>query len=478
MQLPADFTTQMQALLGNERAERLFDGLAEEPVTAVRVNAKYGTMKPVGNATRVPWCDRGWILGRRPNFTFDPLLHAGCYYVQEASSMFLHRVISTYVNRPVAMLDMCAAPGGKTTVAIDALPQGSLVVCNEPIKLRAQILAENIQKWGAAGVMVTNGYPEHFSASSLRFDVVLCDVPCSGEGMFRKDAEAVEGWSRLRVTQCAQLQREIVQTIWGQLRDGGIMVYSTCTFNTLENEENVKWIAEELGAEVLSVPVDEMWQILPSQLPCYDAPVYRFLPGYTQGEGLFMAVLKKHGDAPCVLDPVEGGNRKKEAGKPRRKKRGATSDDRQTESVRQWLKQADGFVLRTTDDEVMALPSLLADYYDLATRQGLRVLSAGVPVARIKGRDLIPHHALALSRELAPCVFPSAEVSYATAVDFLRCEAVALPEGTPKGFVLLTYRGVPLGFCKNIGSRANNLYPREWRIKSTHIPEETTIFQL
>ncbi|MGN0221808.1 MAG: hypothetical protein ACI4BA_06780 [Prevotella sp.] len=478
MQLPVDFTTQMNALLGSERAKRLFDDLAEEPVTAVRVNGKYGSMMPVGTATRVPWCDRGWILEQRPNFTFDPLLHAGCYYVQEASSMFLHRVISTYVSRPVMMLDMCAAPGGKTTVAIDALPQGSLVVCNEPIKLRAQILVENVQKWGAPGVMVTNAYPEHFAASSLRFDVVLCDVPCSGEGMFRKDAEAVAGWSRQRVAQCAQLQRDIVQTIWGQLRDGGIMVYSTCTFNTLENEENVKWIAEELGAEVLPVAVDEAWRILPSLLPHYDAPVYRFLPGYANGEGLFMAVLKKHGNASCAPDSAEDGNWKKKADKTRRQNKAAASDHRQIESVRQWLKHADGFVLRTADEEVMALPLQLADCYDQATRQGLKVLSAGVPVARIKGRDLIPHHALAMSGELASSIFPSVEVSYATAVDFLRCEVMALPESTPKGFVLLTYRGVPLGFCKNIGSRANNLYPREWRIKSTHIPEETTIFQL
>ena len=478
MQLPNEFITQMRTLLGSDRAQRLFDGLSEEPVTAVRVNSKCGGLAPAQTASRVPWCDRGWILEKRPNFTFDPLFHAGCYYVQEASSMFLHRVLSTYVDKPVMMLDMCAAPGGKTTVALDALPQGSMVVCNEPIKLRAQILAENIQKWGASGVMVTNNYPEQFADTPLLFDVILCDVPCSGEGMFRKDAEAVAGWSRQRVTQCAQLQREIVQTIWGQLRDGGMMIYSTCTFNTLENEENVRWIAEELGAEVLSVPVDESWQILPSLLPHYDAPVYRFLPGYTKGEGLFMAVLKKHGEEPCVMDSATVGNMKKESGKARKNKSGVATDSRQEETVKRWLKRSDHFVLRTLGDEVMALPHPLADHYDRAMRRGLKVLSAGVPVARIKGRDLVPHHALALSGEAASDAFPLVAVDYVTAVDFLRCEAVALPEGAPKGFVQLTYRGVPLGYCKNIGSRANNLYPREWRIKSTHIPEETYIFQL
>lgn len=478
MQLPAEFITQMNTLMGEDRAKRLFDGLLEEPITAVRVNGKCSGMFPVSAASRVAWCASGWILEQRPNFTFDPLLHAGCYYVQEASSMFLHRVLSTYVNRPVMMLDMCAAPGGKTTVALDALPQGSMVVCNEPIKLRAQILAENIQKWGASGVMVTNNYPEQFAHSSLLFDVLLCDVPCSGEGMFRKDAEAVAGWSRQRVEQCAQLQREIVQTVWGRLRDGGLMIYSTCTFNTLENEENVRWIAEKLGAEVLAVPVEEAWQIMPSLLPSYKAPVYRFMPGYTKGEGLFMAVLKKHGEAPYVLDAEAERNTKKENGKARKQKATCAIDSKLTEPLTQWLRPAYKCVLRHQEDEVMALPLPLAGSYDMAVKQGLKVLSAGVPVARIKGRDLVPHHALSLSRERALDLFPLVAVDYATAIDFLRCEAVRLPENTPKGFVLLTYRGVPLGFCKNIGNRANNLYPREWRIKSTHIHEEPTIFQL
>lgn len=494
VELPDEFIQYTRNMMGGGLFEAFADALSEAPPVSIRLNPAKCIGRPdaVGE---VAWCRHGYYLADRPNFTFDPLLHAGWYYVQEASSMFLHHVITKYVDRPVAMLDLCAAPGGKSTAALAALPEGSVLVSNEPIRQRAQVLMENIQKWGCPDVIVTNNYPHDYAASGLLFDVVLCDVPCSGEGMFRKDAGSVGEWSWQNVEACSRLQREIVASAWRCLRPGGLLVYSTCTFNIQENEENVRWIATELGADVLPVETEKSWGIRGSLLPGFDEPVCRFIPGCTRGEGLFLAVMRKRSEAAPQEQPLHvstagasqltpaftKGKKKnffRQPGRPDTAKNSKSAPstisldriERAASSLLERVGEA-GFIFRQSAAGVlMALPQQLSSFYDMASLS-LRILSAGVTVGRLKGRDLIPDQALALSTSLRRDAFPRVSVDYGQAVAYLRRESISLPDGAPRGIVLLTYRGAALGFAKNIGSRANNLYPQEWKIKSGYAPD-------
>jgi 16S rRNA C967 or C1407 C5-methylase (RsmB/RsmF family) len=368
--------------MGDDRFNRFLGAFDEEAPVSIRVNP--ATLS-LANGERVPWCAEGYYLEDRPQFTFDPLLHAGCYYVQEASSMFVTHILRQSGDCPQNALDACAAPGGKSTALRSVLPEDCVLVSNEPMGNRAQILLENITKWGAPNCIVTNNYPRDFRKAKLKFDLILCDVPCSGEGMFRKDPNAISEWSVQNVEKCWQLQREIVADAWECLNPGGLFIYSTCTFNTKENEENIKWILENFDAEVLDIPVDPSWNITGSLLEGFNYPVYRFIPGITRGEGLFVCALRKAGSA----EP-----------KPFNAKK---------------------------------LP--------------LKVLEAEFTKGEV-------------------CV----DVDYPEALKYLRGEALVLPADTPKGIVTITYKGQPLGPAKNIGNRANNLYPKAWRIKSTHLP--------
>ena len=399
MQLPADFITQMERMMAPELWHVLRKGLAQEPSVSIRINPSKIDLKEwevVLSDGVVPWCEYGFYLTHRPPFTFDPLLHAGAYYVQESSSMFLHQVLRQYVTEPVVMLDLCAAPGGKSTLARSVLPEGSRLVSNEPIRGRAQVLEENVTKWGYPDHIVTNRYPKDFRKSKQQFDVILTDVPCSGEGLFRKDEGAIAEWSLQKVEQCQRLQREIVSDAWECLAPGGLLIYSTCTFNTLENEENIKWILENFDAEVLPVHTEAEWNIQGSILPDFIAPIYRFIPGMTRGEGLFMAVMRKGGKASPN-------------------------------------------------------PSLFTLHFSLFT---------------------LPPSLFTLHSSLF-----TQEIDYPTALRYLRREAIVLPPDAPLGIVTVSYQGIPLGQCKNIGSRANNLYPKEWRIKSTHTPDYEAILR-
>jgi 16S rRNA C967 or C1407 C5-methylase (RsmB/RsmF family) len=415
MNLPQEFSQYTRQLMGEPLFETFLNGMAGEPPTSIRLNpfkAKGATVE----GESVPWCPTGWYLKERPNFTFDPLLHAGLYYVQEAASMFVSHVLHQLVSQPVVMLDLCAAPGGKSTCAMSALPEGSHLFSNEPLRPRAQILYENILKFGHPAITVTNNYACDYQKVHALFDLILADVPCSGEGMFRKDEGAIGEWSVANVEKCQRLQRDIIRDIWPCLHPGGLLVYSTCTFNAYENEENIAWIARELGAEAVAIDTDERWNItgpLVGQLPAY-----RFIPGKTRGEGLFMAILRKEGDSEGVKES-------------------------------QMQKAA----------------------------KALRMMDGSRPADK-KGKDLIPLQAKALSTQLDPSAYTTVEVSYQEAIGYLRKEALTMPADTPRGEVLLTYQGQPLGFVKNIGNRANNLYPAEWKIKSTHVPENVEIIRL
>ena len=451
--------------MGDELYHQLEQGiLEEEPPVSIRLNPFKCKEGEDAEGEPIPWCSTtGRYLSTRPNFTFDPLLHAGKYYVQEASSMFVDLVIRQLVHHPVMMLDLCAAPGGKSTAVRAALPEGSLLFSNEPMRTRSQILAENIQKFGHPDMIVTNNYPRDYKKSKLQFDVILTDVPCSGEGMFRKDDGAIEEWSLQNVDNCWHLQREIVADIWNCLKPGGILIYSTCTFNAHEDEENIAWICEELGAEPIALQgIEDSWNITGNILKASEIPVFRFLPGKTRGEGIFLAVLRKEGDLESRLNNKDKKDRKRKDKKANKTKAPDMPKD--------WLKDCEVLTAVSKDDATYAIPTTWKEVYDAAD-QHLKVIHAGIKLGTDKGKGLIPDQSLALSTMLNQEAFPQVELSYEDAIRYLRKEAVNLPDGTPKGYVLVTYRQIPLGWEKNIGHRANNLYPQEWKIKSTHVPE-------
>ena len=455
MTLPIDFITRTRELLGQDY-DALEKALEVEPPVSIRMNPyKQVSGVPVSDDP-VPWCATGYYLPVRPSFTFDPLFHAGAYYVQEASSMFLEQVVRSYVKEPVVCLDLCAAPGGKSTHLRTLLPEGSVLVSNEVVRTRANILAENMAKWGHPDVIVTNADPAELGQFTHLFDVILTDVPCSGEGMFRKDPASREEWSAANVRLCADRQRKILADIWNALKPGGILIYSTCTFNTEEDEENVQAIIEQLGAEPLEVPVDPEWNISPALKLAN--PVYRFFPGRTRGEGFFLAALRKSEDG-------EGEVFRKLKDKKMKGKtvpafpRDVESYLRDTSRFRPYWTGAENTILRMQSDEVARLVSLFR-------QQSVRMLSAGIEIGELKGKDLVPAQALALSVELNRNRFPEVEVTQEEAVRYLRKEALVLPSDTPRGFVLLIYRNLPLGFVKNLGNRSNNLYPQEWKIRS------------
>lgn len=465
MNLPQTFIERTRQLLGDETYSKFEEALQTESPVSIRLNRMKCTQSVEGES--VSWASSGTYLETRPTFTFDPLFHAGCYYVQEASSMFVERVLQEYVKEPVVMLDLCAAPGGKSTLCRGILPQGSLLVANEVMRNRSQILAENLIKWGHPEVVVTNNDPADFTELTNLFDVILTDVPCSGEGMFRKDSVAIEEWSLENVDICWKRQRRILTDIWPALKPGGMLIYSTCTFNREEDEDNVEWIARELGAEILSVPVEKAWGIT-GNLTGKNFPVYRFLPHQTKGEGFFLAVLKKHDD---VSDETSRRFLKTSSRLDKKKKGKDAKPLVVPKEAKAWLEDGSDYSLTMKDTHVVAFPKTYENEYALF-QQTLKVIHAGITLGEIKGKDLIPHHSLAMSTALASDVFPKAEVTYEQAISYLRKEGMILDADVSRGYVLLTYKDVPLGFVKNMGNRANNLYPQEWRIRSGYLPEE------
>lgn len=411
--------------MGEGLYSKLISGLAATPPVSIRLNpfkvAKDAYLEDEEQLnglqlTPVPWAKGGYLLSERPSFTLDPLFHAGAYYVQEASSMFLDFIIRQLVKEPVTMLDLCAAPGGKTTCAMAALPEGSILYSNEPIRTRANILAENVMKFGHPDIIVTNNYAKDYAKAKKTFDVILTDVPCSGEGMFRKDPNAINEWSTSNVDSCWKLQRSIVEDIWQCLKPGGILIYSTCTFNAHEDEEIVQWIIDNLGADPIALEgVKEEWNITGALKG--NLPVYRFIPGKTKGEGLFMAVMRKKGE------PTQGST-----------------------------------------------PTTLKKEGKISMKEkGLKVMTHGINPPTQKGKKTIPDISLALSINQKENDYPHVDVDRQTAINYLRREAITLPADTPRGIVTITYKGLGLGFANNIGNRANNLYPQEWRIKTTHV---------
>ncbi|MBO5804855.1 MAG: rRNA cytosine-C5-methyltransferase [Bacteroidales bacterium] len=446
IRIPESFLENICIEFGEPQAGRLSELLNSTSPVTVRVNPmKVGDRQdildlPIDPSVKMEGrSEFGRVLKSRPVFTLDPLFHAGCYYVQEASSMAIESCKEVYaklqedsVDGKVRILDLCAAPGGKSTHLLSIFRDcsGAMLVSNEVIRARATILAENIAKWGAANVVVSNNDPADFGAFAGFFDMVVVDAPCSGEGMFRKDPASRQEWSPEHVDQCAARQRRIVADIWPALRSGGIMLYSTCTFNHWENGDNLNWIASELGGEVLH-----------SQ-QCF--------PGEQYGEGFFYGIVRKSGDEQHALikDPLRGA------------------------AVKPYKDSVDfaeeGYVCYRKGDLVKGYPvSVAADM--IWAESHLRCVSAGAALASVvegaKGRTMVPEADIALSEALRRGSFPEVEVSLEDALRFLRKDPLAFPSA-PKGYLLLTYKGVPLGFVKNIGNRTNNLWPQGWRIRN------------
>lgn len=402
MLLPQDFVSLMQSHYGCSVAERLCQALeTTDPSVSVRLNMRKMSLcmspQQVSSVLRhldtsyeaVPWCPHAWYLPQRPSFTFDPLLHAGAYYVQEASSMYVADVLRRHLSLlhadsscPLTALDLCAAPGGKSTLLASHLPQGSVLVSNEVMPKRALVLAENMTKW-TSGIphgtypltaLVTQNRPSDFAAFASQFDLLLADVPCSGEGMFRKDEQAVRDWSLDNVELCRRRQRDILQDILPVLRPGGLLVYSTCTFNHCEDEENARYACQLLGGELLEER--------------------HFLPGRDRGEGFYVAVIRRSAEVGEV-----------------------------------------------TSADAEHLPARVHRY--------LRVL----------------YDSNSLAADTTS--LPQVSLTYEQALQYLRREAIRVE--APRGMVTLCYHGFPLGQGKSVGSRINNLYPSEWRIRSGFI---------
>ncbi|MGV3630837.1 MAG: methyltransferase RsmF C-terminal domain-like protein [Bacteroidota bacterium] len=409
--------------------------------TAAPVSLRLNPLKTFdfGTGSRsVPWCGHAFYLPERPVFTLDPLFHAGAYYPQEAGSMMLEKVLNQLElpENPV-ILDLCAAPGGKSTLIASFLNQSGLLVSNEVIQARAKILKENLAKWGYGNTIVSNNDPKDFQRLQNFFDVIVIDAPCSGEGMFRKDPAARDEWSEANVDLCAGRQKRIVMDVWESLKPGGCLIYSTCTFNTQENEENVRWFTGQADCEILALDFS------PFKTDRNQTGAYA-LPNLVDTEGFYIAVLQKR---PDNFRPVKfkTGNQLKNV-----KDLAFLSNylDTQDKSVLEW------------NNILFAVPrQFTAEIREI--HQQLRIQKLGTELGTVIRGELQPDQSLALAID---CHFPQRiELTKEQALHYLKGETFDLKG--EKGYQLVTYQNIPLGWIKHLGNRFNNLYPKEWRIR-------------
>ncbi len=443
--LPLEFLDSMRQQLGSE-ADQLFRALETEPVVSIRLNDKKDVLTFPCDTDEVPWHIDGYYLTERISFTTDPLFHAGCYYVQEASSMFVQQVLDQYVEPNSIVLDLCAAPGGKSTLISQHLGEQGLLISNEVVRQRLFILSENIQKWGNGNTVVTHNSAEDFGERTPNlFDCILVDAPCSGEGMFRKDPDSRAEWSLKNVKMCAERQRSILMNVWEALKPGGILIYSTCTFNREEDEDNAQWIAECLGAEILPVQYDPTWGIEEG------FPGYHFYPHKAKGEGFYLCALRKH------IEPFS-------AYKPRDPKRQVSCNTDYIQTLHSWVKTPERWALRQNDRFMTAYPvkykALIDNLYETLT-----CVLTGFGIGEERGKGVVPQHSLSMLKDFKREAFPNIDLRLEQALNYLRNEALAA-ENVPMGTIVLTYEDVPLGFAKNVGNRLNNQYPNEWRIRN------------
>lgn len=442
---PIDFETRMKSTLGNKWLDFV---LAHEqaPPVSIRANPNKDNF-PRG--IKIPWSDWGYYLPERPLFTLDPAIHAGNYYVQEASSMFLEQAVkqTTDLTKSLRVLDLCAAPGGKSTHLLGMINENSLLVSNEVIRSRAQILSENIQKWGCTNTIITNSDPAAFQKLQGYFDLIVVDAPCSGEGLFRKDPHASTEWSTDNVNLCSQRQRRILSDIWPALKENGILIYSTCTFNEKENEDNLNWLSENKGVEFIDLNIDPKWKI--EKVKTGKAIGYHFYPHKVTGEGFFISALRK-------IEPEQEL-------RIRPGKNFSLASKKIAEQLNDWAINPENFKTIRQDNLLIQLPTELYDDMDFISKQ-LHVVSKGTAIAEVKHEKLIPEHAIALSIHLNVALFPVINLNLNEALAYLRKDNLLVGEGE-RGFALVAYNNSPLGWINQLGNRVNNLYPSSWRIR-------------
>jgi NOL1/NOP2/sun family putative RNA methylase len=454
--LPDEFLDSLAAINGFDKAAFENVHYHSRPITSVRFNPdKYERFSasseikhPYFNLNEpVPWCEYGFYLKERPQFTLDPFLHAGAYYVQEASSMFLWQALKHIFTRDssIRILDLCAAPGGKTTL-IASYFKNALIVSNEVIKTRANILYENITKWGAANIVVTNNDAADFKRLKNYFDLIVVDAPCSGSGLFRKDEDAIEEWSESNVLLCSQRQQRILADVYDALKNNGYLIYSTCSYSEQEDEVILDWMMDEFKVESLMFKVKDDWNIVETKSPKNKAHGYRFWPHALKGEGFFIAALKK--------DETESYSKQNHSSLSK-----ATNKEIDLSGKyllkNDWLFFKQNEIIRVMHKQWQNDISLL--------QKNLYLKKAGVQLGEIKGNDLVPHHELGLSAVINDNI-NKIETGEAEALQYLRKKDVSITTGH-KGWALFTYKNFPLGWIKILHNRVNNYYPTEWRIR-------------
>ncbi len=439
--LPSDFVHRIKTQFPDD-ADLMLASLDEESKTSIHIHPQKGQQISF-DGSDVPWFERGRVLMERPSFTLDPLFHAGCYYSQESSSMFLHHVLQQLFgeNRNLTCLDLCAAPGGKSILISSFLKNQGRLISNEIIRTRNSILRENLIKWGVDNTIVTCNDPSDFTELTQYFDCVVTDAPCSGEGMFRKDLASRNEWSISNVQLCSSRQRRILEDIAPCIKVGGYLIYSTCTFAPQENEEQMEQLIATGMFEEVKIPVQHDWNLLQLKHGL------QFLPHKVQGEGFFIAVLRK-------TSATEENHRSKakpvfsNISKAEKQRIGAIAD----------IKERT--LLRTTREDIYASPFDIEELNQLVNH--LYITMPGVELGEFIKDEFAPAHALALSRFQLHDV-PTIDVDETTALQYLRGEA--LQTQGPKGRALISYLNSPLGWIKLLGNRANNNYPKEWRIR-------------
>jgi 16S rRNA C967 or C1407 C5-methylase (RsmB/RsmF family)/NOL1/NOP2/fmu family ribosome biogenesis protein len=445
--VPAALIRSLQTTSGFQ--QETFEAVHEsgEQVVSIRLNpSKVFDTAHLPIAEKVGWCEYGRYLKMRPFFTFDPFLHAGAYYVQEASSMFLWQAILQTVPEPKGkkVLDLCAAPGGKSTLLSSYFKEG-LVVANEVIKNRANILVENCSKWGDGHLLVTNNDPSHFQSIPEFFDVLIVDAPCSGSGLFRKDPAAVDEWSEANVTLCGQRQQRILADSIPCLAENGILIYSTCSYSQEEDETICDWLLEEMEMESLSLHIEEKWGIVTTFSVTKAAFGYRFYPDQVKGEGFFLACFRK---------------KKSENTSKSKIKNLPMSSKLQVKQLQSAILLPENLSFFDQNDSIRAIESKwLMDLSVLASH--LYIKKAGIEMASMKGRDIVPSHELALSGWFKGG-FPLLELDLENALSYLRRKEFFV-DGQ-KGWNLMCFGGLPIGWAKLLPNRINNYYPAEWRI--------------
>jgi len=444
MILPEMFSRRMMNVL-NDEFDEFRQSFDNETSTTIRINSSKYLDKV--SLTPVSYCDTGYLVPMRPLFTIDPFFHSGVYYVQESSSMFLETAIKQLdIKTKLTVLDLCAAPGGKSTHLASLLPEECLLVCNDVIRARAQILSLNLKKWGSSNVIVTNNDPHDFQRLAGFFDLLLVDAPCSGEGLFRRDPNSVNEWSPEKAKLCARRQQRILSDVWPALRTGGILIYSTCTFNPQENEENIEWLNEFADIEPVELKISDAWGIKVTDAGGF--PCYRFYPHKVSGEGFFMAVVRKKGSYDSAQRRIRDNPLL--ASKTDKIIARTLFDDKNLDVLR-------------FGNSLLAFPSHQLSEL-LHIKNNLQIIHAGVKIGELKQKDLLPSHELALSGILNRSALPSIGLTIEDAITYLKRDDI-LPVPAAKGWNLITYRDVPLGWIKNLGNRFNSAFPKEWRIR-------------